>query len=67
VLEVRERAQAHLDHLVRGVVVEPGDEGDAAGVVLVPGVVEACGLRLSGRHLEVLHRTAGHREAERRW
>ena len=49
VLEVLERAQAHLDDLVGRLVVKARDEGDAAGVVLVARVVEACGLR------EMLH------------
>ena len=44
VLEVVERLE-RLDHdVVARDVVEPGDHGDAAGVVLVPRVVQAVGL-----------------------
>src|SRR5205085_3301024 len=41
VLEVRERGERADDRLVRGCAVEPGDERDAAGVMLVGRVVEA--------------------------
>ena len=44
VLEVGERRQRAHDRLVARDAVEPGDERDAAGVVLVRRVVEADGL-----------------------
>ena len=40
-LEVRERGQRAHDRLVAACPVEPGDERDAAGVVLERGIVEA--------------------------
>ena len=54
VLEVVERLE-RLDHdVVARHVVEPGDHGDAAGVVLVPRVVQAVGLwRHAIGHLRV--------------
>jgi hypothetical protein len=39
VLEVLERDDRALDRLVRRIAVEAGDHGDAAGVVLIAGVV----------------------------
>ncbi len=44
VLEVVERRERVHDDLVRRLVVQPGDHRDAAGVVLVAGVVQAFGL-----------------------
>ena len=41
VLEVGDHGDAALHHLVGGPAVQARDEGDAAGVVLVAGVVEA--------------------------
>ena len=41
VLEVLQRHDRALDRLVRRLAVEPRDEGDAAGVVLVAWVVKA--------------------------
>ncbi len=40
-VEVLERGQRALDRLVARIVVQPRDQCDAAGIVLVPGVVEA--------------------------
>jgi len=51
VLEVLEREQRLLHDVVTRDVVEAGDEGDAAGVVLVARVVEAVRpCRESGHH-----------------
>ena len=47
VLEVREGGERADDRLVRAGGVEAGDEGDAAGVVLVRGVIEAPAHRVS--------------------
>jgi hypothetical protein len=44
VLEVVQRRQRLVDHVVARLVVEPGDHRDAAGVVLVGGVVQTVGL-----------------------
>jgi len=43
VVEVLEDLQALLDDGVRPVALDVGDEADAAGVVLVCGVVQAAG------------------------
>ena len=54
VLEVVERLQGLVDHVVARDVVQPGDHRDAAGVVLVPRVVQAVGLwRHAISHLRV--------------
>ena len=44
VLEVLEDAQSALDDVVRLAVLQVGDEADAAGVVLVRGIVKTLGL-----------------------
>ena len=44
VLEVRDRLDPERHHLVARNVVQARDDGDAAGVVLVAGVVQAVGL-----------------------
>ena len=44
VLEVVQRGERSDDGLVVGLVVQPGDHGDAAGVVLICRVVQAFGL-----------------------
>ena len=44
-VEVEQDLQAHLDDGVRLAVLHVGDEADAAGIVLVGGVVEPLGLR----------------------
>ena len=54
VLEVVERLERADDDVVGGLVVEPRDHRDAAGVVLVARVVQAVSLwRLDHRHHEV--------------
>ena len=54
VLEVVQRRQRPVDHLVARLVVEPSDHGHAARVVLVARVVQAVGLwRQSVDHLRV--------------
>ena len=54
VLEVVERLERLADDVVARDVVEPGDHRDAAGVVLVPRVVQAVGLwRHAISHLRV--------------
>ena len=54
VLEVVERLERLGDDVVARDVVEPRDHGDAAGVVLVPRVVQAVGLwRQAISHLRV--------------
>jgi hypothetical protein len=48
VLEVLERVDGALDRLVGGDAVQPRDEGDAAGIVLVTRIVESDGTRRPG-------------------
>ena len=45
VLQVVQRRERAVDDAVVGLVVQPRDHGDATGVVLVAGVVQAVGLR----------------------
>ncbi len=58
VLEVVERREAELDHVVARVAVEPGNARDPARVMLVGGVVEACRARCAQR--PVRDRRDGH-------
>ena len=62
-VEVEQDLQAHADDVVRLRVVHVGDEADAAGIVLVGGIIQA--LRL--RHEWIAHRAvAAHGGIERR-
>jgi hypothetical protein len=65
VLEVGQGGQPELDDLVGRLVVKARDEGDAAGVVLVAGVVEAGGLRAVRGHGSAVQERFG-TEAEAR-
>ena len=57
VIQIEQDSQAHLDDVVAGRVVQIGDEADAAGIVLLGGIVKTLRLRkqgiatLHGRHL----------------
>jgi hypothetical protein len=44
VLEIRERLDRHQHHVIARLVVQASNDGDAASIVLVAGVVEAIGL-----------------------
>ena len=47
-IEVDENLQALLQNVVRLAIAHVGDEADAAGIVLLGGVVEALGARQEG-------------------
>ena len=48
VIEIEQDLQAHLDDVVAGRVVQIGDEADAAGIVLLGGIVKTLRLRRQG-------------------
>src|SRR5262249_50249133 len=63
VLQVEQPVDRHLDDLVRAAVVQVDDEADAAGVVLVPWVIQP----LPGRGERVRHVTVSWRRRGRKW
>jgi hypothetical protein len=58
-LEVPQRAERPVDGLMGAATVEAGDERDAAGVVLVGGVVQALLLQVPSPPMQLVRRGEG--------